>query len=50
MLILRCRVGEGADEVLETKVWGNVAYRRLSSGVLPARGPCWLQSKTKTKV
>ncbi len=49
VLTLRCREGEGADEVLETKEWGNVAYRRLGSGVLPARGPWWLQRKTKIK-
>lgn len=50
MLTLRCREGEGAEEVLETKVWGNVAYRRFCSGVLPARDPWWLQSKTNIKV
>lgn len=39
VLILRCREGEDADDVLETRVWGKVAYRRFGSGVLPARGP-----------
>lgn len=47
MLILRCREGEGADGVLESKVWGNMVYRRLGSGVLPARGPWWLQEQDK---
>lgn len=43
VLILRCREGEGTDEVLETMLWGKVAKRRLGSGVLPASGPWWLQ-------
>jgi len=43
VLILRCRDGE----VLASKVWGKVADRRFGSGVLPARGPWWLKSKTE---
>ncbi len=50
VLILRCREGEGADEVLETRAWGNVAKRRFGSGVLPAIGPWWLRNEAKFKV
>lgn len=43
VLILRCREGEGADGVLEIKMWGGVAKRLLESGVLSASEPWWLQ-------
>lgn len=45
VLILRCREGDGAEDVRDTKLWGGVEYRRFGSGVLPARDPWWLQNK-----
>lgn len=42
VLILRCREGDGAEDVLDTKLC--VEYRRFGSGVLPAKNPWWLQN------
>lgn len=51
VLILRCSEGEGADAVLDTMEWDNVVYLLFGSGVLPDRGPWWLNKYyTKTNV